>query len=183
MLHVKLKLKMLKLKLILLTNDQNIKGYGYSRTGNPTRDCFEKCVASLEDAKHGIATASGLAALTTLTHLLRAGDHVVVCDDVYGGTNRYFSKVASRFNLDTSMVDVTDVDKLQQAIKSNTKMVWIETPTNPLLTLIDIKAVADVAHKTEMFNVHILQPRSRRSSYLTSHKLGMSVDATTEQFI
>ncbi|CAB4040357.1 cystathionine gamma-lyase-like, partial [Paramuricea clavata] len=124
-------------------------GYDYSRAGNPTRDCFEKCVASLEDAKHGIATASGLAALTTLTHLLRAGDHVVVCDDVYGGTNRYFSKVASRFNLETSMVDVTDVDKLQQAIKSNTKMVWIETPTNPLLKLIDIKAVADVAHKTE----------------------------------
>ncbi|XP_046846188.1 cystathionine gamma-lyase-like isoform X2 [Xenia sp. Carnegie-2017] len=132
-----------------------MQGYDYSRAGNPTRECFEKCIASLENAKHGIqillmcCSASGLAALATITHLLKADDHVVVCDDVYGGTNRYFSKVSTRFNLEISMVDVTDIEKLKLAIKSNTKMVWIETPTNPLLKLIDIQAVADVAHKHE----------------------------------
>ncbi|XP_023325119.1 cystathionine gamma-lyase [Eurytemora carolleeae] len=120
------------------------KKYEYGRSGNPTRDVLEKCLASLDGAKHGITFSSGLAATTTITHLLNAGDHIVSMDDLYGGTNRYFRKVASRMNIETSFVDATDPAKVAAALRPNTKMVWIETPTNPTLKVVDVRAVADV---------------------------------------
>lgn len=151
-------------------------GYDYSRAGNPTRDSFEKCVASLENAKYGLATASGLAALTMLTHLCNAGDHIIVCDDVYGGINRYFSKVASRFNLEINLIDMTNIDNVKKAIKSNTKMVWIETPTNPLLKLVDIQAISDVAHETE--GLFVVVDNTFMSPYF-QNPLKLGADVTT----
>jgi len=105
---------------------------------------LEACLASLDGAKHAMTFASGLAACTALTHLLSAGDHIVSMDDVYGGTNRYFRKVASRMNIQTSFVDATTASKVRDAIQPNTRMVWIETPTNPTLKVVDIQAVADI---------------------------------------
>jgi len=124
-------------------------GYEYSRSGNPTRTCFEKCVAALEGGKHGIATSSGLGATLLLTHLLQSGDHIVCGDDVYGGTNRYFQRIASKFQLEITLIDLTNLDNLEKAIKPNTKMVWMETPTNPTLKLTDIRGVSDIVHKRE----------------------------------
>lgn len=126
------------------------RGFEYSRSGNPTRNCFEACVAALEGAKHGLATSSGLSATMLLTHLLKSGEHIVCVDDVYGGTNRYFSKVAAaNMGIEISMVDASDLSKLKAAIKPKTKMVWIETPTNPLLKLVDIQGAAEIVHQHE----------------------------------
>jgi len=125
----------------------DFRKYEYGRSGNPTRDVLEKCIASLDGAKHCMTFASGLAATTAITHLLSAGDHIVSMDDVYGGTNRYFRQVAARMNIQTTFVDATDPQKLDSAIKDNTKMVWLETPTNPTLKIVDIKACADVVQK------------------------------------
>jgi len=122
----------------------DFRKYEYGRSGNPTRDVLEACLASLDGAKHAMTFASGLAACTALTHLLSAGDHIVSMDDVYGGTNRYFRKVASRMNIQTSFVDATTASKVRDAIQPNTRMVWIETPTNPTLKVVDIQAVADI---------------------------------------
>ncbi|XP_074612146.1 cystathionine gamma-lyase-like [Acropora palmata] len=126
------------------------RGFEYSRSGNPTRNCFEACVAALEGAKHGIATASGLSATMLLTHLLKSGDHILSVDDVYGGTNRYFSQVAApQMGIEISFVDLAELSKLKSAIKPNTKMVWIETPTNPLLKLVDIQGASEIVHQNE----------------------------------
>jgi len=122
----------------------DFKKYEYGRSGNPTRDVLEACLASLDGAKHAMTFSSGLAACTALTHLLSAGEHIVSMDDVYGGTNRYFRKVASRMNIQTSFVDATTASKVREAIQPNTRMVWIETPTNPTLKVVDIQAVADI---------------------------------------
>uniref|UniRef100_A0A0P4X030 cystathionine gamma-lyase n=1 Tax=Scylla olivacea TaxID=85551 RepID=A0A0P4X030_SCYOL len=121
--------------------------FEYGRSGNPTRGCLEKCLASIENGKHGIAFASGLAATTTITHLLSAGDHIVSMDDLYGGTNRYFRTVASRMGMQIDFVDATDTKKVEAAMKPNTKMVWIETPTNPTLKIVDIAAVVAIVKK------------------------------------
>src|SRR5690606_30440919 len=118
------------------------KGYEYSRTGNPTRKAYEDCIASLESGKFGFAFASGCAASTTIMHLIKSGDHVVTCDDMYGGSFRLFDKVIRHNGIDFSFVDLTNADNLTAALKPNTKMVWIETPTNPTLKLIDIKKIA-----------------------------------------
>ncbi|XP_044169447.1 cystathionine gamma-lyase-like [Acropora millepora] len=126
------------------------RGFEYSRSGNPTRNCFEACVAALEGAKHGIATASGLSATMLLTHLLKSGDHILSVDDVYGGTNRYFSQVAApQMGIEISFVDLAELSKLKSAIKPNTKMVWVETPTNPLLKLVDIQGASEIVHQHE----------------------------------
>jgi cystathionine gamma-lyase len=122
----------------------DFKKYEYGRSGNPTRNTLESCLAALDGAKHAITFSSGLAATTTITHLLSAGDHIVSMDDLYGGTNRYFRKVASRMNIETSFVDATDPERVAAAIRPNTKMVWIETPTNPTLKIVDVRAVADI---------------------------------------
>ena len=123
------------------------KGFEYSRTGNPTRSALEACLASLEGGAHGLAFASGCAAAATLMHLFEAGDHVVCGDDLYGGTYRLFQNVFSHHGLSYSFVDLTDAANLDGAVTEQTKAVWIESPTNPLLKLIDIEAVAKRCHE------------------------------------
>jgi cystathionine gamma-lyase len=122
------------------------KGYDYSRAGNPTRAAYEHCVANLEGARFGFAFASGCLGATTTMHLLSRGDHVVACDDMYGGTYRLFEDVFRKQGLDFSYVDLTDPSALEEALRPETKLVWIETPTNPLMKLIDIAAVAEITH-------------------------------------
>jgi len=117
------------------------KGYDYSRTVNPTRVALEKQLASLEDAAYGSAFSSGMAATAAILNLLSAGDHAIVTDDLYGGTYRLFSKVLVRYGLTFTYVDMSDLAAVRAAIQPNTKLFWIETPTNPLLKLIDIAAV------------------------------------------
>lgn len=129
------------------------KGYEYSRTHNPTRKAYENCIANLEGGKFGFAFASGCAATTTVLHLLKAGDHVVAADDMYGGTFRLFDKVLRHNGLEFSYVDLSDPKNLEKAIKKNTKMVWVETPTNPMLKLSDIKKISDFARKSKAITV------------------------------
>lgn len=129
------------------------KGYEYSRTQNPTRHAYESCLANLEAGKFGLAFASGCAATTTLAHLLKAGDHLVCSDDVYGGTFRLFDKVIRHNGVEFSFVDLSNPENLASAIKPNTKMVWVETPTNPLLKLIDIKRVSEIARQKNLLTV------------------------------
>ena len=120
------------------------KGYEYARTDNPTRGTLERCVAALEGGTHGIAFGSGCAAMTTLLHLLKPGDHVVSCDDVYGGTFRILDKVLAPMGVETTWVDMTDPAAVDAAMRPETKLVWIETPTNPMLKIIDIAAIAKI---------------------------------------
>lgn len=122
-------------------------GFEYGRSGNPTRNTLEETLASLEKAKHAMTFSSGLGALTTISYLLKSGDHVVLVDDVYGGTNRFFRHCASRMGIESTFVDMVDLDAIEHAFKDNTAMVWLETPTNPTLKLIDIKGVCDYAKK------------------------------------
>ena len=122
-------------------------GFEYARTGNPTRDTLERCIASLEGARHGICFASGCAAMTTFLHTLRPGDHIVSSDDVYGGSFRILDKVMRPMGLETSMVDMSDPARVAEAMRPSTKLLWIETPTNPMLKLVDIAAVVDVAKR------------------------------------
>ncbi|MEM8769792.1 MAG: PLP-dependent aspartate aminotransferase family protein [Pseudomonadota bacterium] len=121
-------------------------GYDYSRAGNPTRAAYEHCVANLEGARFGFAFASGCIGATTVLHLLNQGDHVVACDDMYGGTFRLFEAVFRRAGIDFSYVDLRDPAALESELRDTTKLVWIESPTNPLMKLIDIEAVAKLAH-------------------------------------
>ncbi|MEO1171103.1 MAG: PLP-dependent aspartate aminotransferase family protein, partial [Myxococcota bacterium] len=116
------------------------------RTQNPTRFALEANLAALEGAKHGVCFASGCAASTTVLHLLKNGDHVVCSDDVYGGTFRLFDKVIRHNGIDFSFVDLSDPNSLRESIRPNTKLVWIETPTNPLLKIVDIAACVEIAH-------------------------------------
>jgi cystathionine gamma-lyase len=129
------------------------KGFEYSRTQNPTRHALQDCLAALEGAKHGLAFASGLAATDMLMHMLDAGDHVVVSDDVYGGTFRIFDKVFRRAGLTYSFVDLSRPENLEAAITPKTKMIWVETPTNPMLKLIDLEHVAAVGKKRGILTV------------------------------
>ena len=130
------------------------KGYDYSRSINPTRLAYEKCVADLESGTRGFAFASGLAAMSTALDLLESGSHVVVSDDLYGGTFRLFEKVRrGSANLDFTYVDLTDASRFKDAIKENTRMVWIETPSNPLLKIIDLEAIAKVAREHKIISV------------------------------
>nr|XP_034980020.1 cystathionine gamma-lyase isoform X2 [Zootoca vivipara] len=122
-------------------------GFEYSRCGNPTRDCMEKAVAALDGGKYCLSYASGLAATVNIAHLLKAGDTVVCTDDVYGGTNRYFRGIASEMGLKAIFVDCTKLENLKAAITPETKLVWIETPTNPMLKVVDIQGCADIVHK------------------------------------
>lgn len=122
------------------------QGYEYSRSQNPTRMAYERCVADLENAEAGFAFASGLAASATILEILDSGSHIVAMNDLYGGSNRLFDKVRKRTaNLEFSLVDLTDADNFEKAIQPNTKMVWVESPTNPLLRLVDLAAIAKIA--------------------------------------
>jgi cystathionine beta-lyase/cystathionine gamma-synthase len=122
------------------------KGFDYSRTANPTRAALESCLASLDGGRFGLAFASGMAAEDSVLHLLETGSHVIASDDVYGGTFRLFHHVLERVGLRFTFVDATRTDRVTAAIEEKTRLIWLESPTNPLLKLIDISAVAEVAH-------------------------------------
>lgn len=139
-------------------------GYEYSRTKNPTRLALEECVAALEGGRHGFAFASGMAAEDTLLRAVcKPGDHVVIPDDAYGGSFRLFDKVTSRWGLTYTPAAVSDVESIRGAINENTKIVWIETPTNPLLNIADIAAISEVAHSAGAL---LLVDNTFASSYL-----------------
>ena len=126
------------------------KGYQYARSHNPTRTALEVCLAALEGAEYGIGCASGLAAVSIVTDLLSAGDHVVVGEDVYGGVYRLFERVKRKFNIDFTYVDAADLVNIENALRANTKLVWIETPTNPLLNLADIEAIGEICKREKI---------------------------------
>ncbi|MDA4134898.1 MAG: PLP-dependent aspartate aminotransferase family protein [Thaumarchaeota archaeon] len=123
------------------------RGYEYSRSGNPTRERLERAVADLENAKHGLAFSSGLGATATVGSLLKEGDHVLICNDVYGGTFRIFNSVFANYGITFSKVDARDPESLARAVRPSTRMVWMESPTNPLMVVLDIRAVAKVARE------------------------------------
>jgi cystathionine gamma-lyase len=130
------------------------KGYDYARSINPTRLAYERCIADLEGGTRGWAFASGLAAMSTVLELIDSGSHVVVSDDLYGGTFRLFERVRRRSaNLDFTFIDMTDPAEFERAIKKNTRMVWVETPSNPLLKLIDLEAIAKTARERKIISV------------------------------
>src|SRR3990167_2300183 len=130
------------------------KGFEYSRTHNPTRFAFERCVADLESGQHGFAFASGMNAIATIIENLNPGDHVIVMDDVYGGTYRLFQNVRHRSaGIHFSFVDCSKIENVEAALTPKTKMLWIETPSNPMLKLADLKALADFARKHKLISV------------------------------
>lgn len=129
------------------------KGWEYSRTHNPTRKAFEDCLASLEEGFSGFAFSSGCSATTTILHLLKSGDHVIAGDDLYGGTYRLFDKVFKQLNIEFSFVDLTNPQSLENHIKPNTRMLWIETPTNPTLKIFPIKALCKIATRKHILTV------------------------------
>lgn len=132
----------------------NHLGFEYSRSQNPTRLAYENCIADLESGKHGFAFASGMAAVNTVIDLLDAKSHVIALDDLYGGTFRLFDKVKTRTNqLDFSFVDMTNLEAIEAAILPNTKLIWLETPSNPLLKLVDIAKVTAIAKKHGLLTV------------------------------
>ena len=142
-------------------------GYEYARTGNPTRTAYEAAMAALEEGAWGLAFASGMATTTTILQVLSAGDHVVAGDDLYGGTFRLFDKVLRRFGLSFTYVDMTDPDTVAAAMRPNTRLVWIETPTNPLLKVVDIAAVAERAHGADTkMQVQVVVDNTFSSPYL-----------------
>jgi len=126
------------------------KGYEYSRTGNPTRHALEEVIKELEDGVRGFAFSSGMAAIHAVLSLLKTGDHVILTDDVYGGTYRIFTKVLNRLGIESTFVDTTSLQALEQALQSNTKAIYVETPTNPLLKVTDIAAVAKWSKQHEL---------------------------------
>jgi cystathionine gamma-lyase len=126
------------------------KGYDYSRTANPTRAALEACLASLDGGRYGLAFASGMAAEDTVLHLLETGSHVVASDDVYGGTFRLFHRVLERVGLRFTFVDATRTHNVTDAIRDNTRLIWLESPTNPLMKLIDIAEVSLAAHERDI---------------------------------
>lgn len=130
------------------------QGFEYSRTQNPTRFAYENCIASLESGQRGFAFASGMAAINTVIDLLDAGDHVIAMDDLYGGTFRLFDKVKTRTsNLSFSFVDMGDLENIKAALQPDTKMLWVETPSNPMLKLADLRAIANFAKKEGLITV------------------------------
>ncbi|NCT57832.1 MAG: PLP-dependent transferase [Legionella sp.] len=130
------------------------QGYEYSRTRNPTREAYEACIADLESGTRGFAFASGMAAINTVIDLLDAGDHVLAMDDLYGGTYRLFNQVKTRTNqLSFSFVNMENIDAIEAAIQSNTRMIWLETPSNPLLKIVDLKKISAIAKKHNLIAV------------------------------
>src|SRR6266566_5330992 len=154
--------------------------YVYSRTANPTRTALEECLASLEEAKYGLAFSSGMAATTTVLMLLRKGDHVIAGDDIYGGTYRLFEKVLRNYGLQFSFVDPRSPDKVEKAVRKNTRMIWIETPTNPLMRVVDIRAISKIAKKNRAL---LVVDNTFASPYLQNplrHGADISVHSTTK---
>ncbi len=129
------------------------KGFEYARTQNPTRFAWEHCVAALEKGSHGFAFSSGLAAISTVLHLLKSGDHVIASDDMYGGTYRIFERVFRDLGLDFTYVDMADPERIAAARKPTTRMIYAETPTNPLMQIVDLRAVAGIARRERLLMV------------------------------
>lgn len=143
------------------------KGYEYSRTGNPTRTALEEALAAIENGNYGLAFASGLAATTTVLSLLKSGDHIIAGDDLYGGTYRLLEKVVQNWGITTTYIDIDmaangeetsptladEIEDFELAIQPNTKLIWIETPTNPLLKIVDIERIAQIARKNNLILV------------------------------
>jgi cystathionine gamma-synthase len=123
------------------------KGYDYGRTGNPTRTALETCLAALEDGKWGLAFGSGMAGTDAIAHLLKAGDHVVLSDDVYGGTYRLYKRMYEQLGVALTPVDMRDLAAVRKAMRTTTKLVWIESPSNPMMKVVDIAALSQIAHK------------------------------------
>ncbi len=123
------------------------KGYEYARTQNPTRSAVERNIAALEGARFGFAFASGMAAIDSTLKLVKAGEHVIVSDNTYGGTSRLFTKILANYNVEFDFVDTSEPLNVEAAIKENTKMVFLETPTNPVMIVTDLQAVSDIAHR------------------------------------
>ena len=122
------------------------KGYEYSRVGNPTRTALDSCLASLEEGQYGLSFSSGLAAEHAILSLLHPGDHVIVPEDMYGGTYRLIKEIFEPVNINFTFTDFTDLDLIKQSFLPSTKMVWIETPTNPTLKIFDIEAISEISH-------------------------------------
>ncbi|MCA9406555.1 MAG: PLP-dependent transferase [Candidatus Omnitrophica bacterium] len=129
------------------------KGYDYTRSGNPTRTALEENIAALEGGVGASATATGMAAITAVVSLLKAGDHVITGDDIYGGTYRLFDQVFPKFGIEFSFLNMRDVNAVKAAVKENTKMIWIETPSNPLLNIVDLEAVIAIAKENKLISV------------------------------
>jgi len=129
------------------------KGFEYSRTDNPTRTAYQTCVAALEGARYGLAFSSGLATMDAILHTLAAGDHVLCCDDVYGGTFRIFDKVFRRMKIDFTFIDMSDLNRVGSAFRPNTKLLWMESPTNPMLKVLDIANLTSLAKKKNAISV------------------------------
>ena len=124
--------------------------YEYARTGNPTREALEALIRDIEGGVAGFAFSSGMAAITSVFQLFSSGDHIIATDDVYGGTFRLATKVLSKFNIDVSFVDSSDLKNVEKAIKPNTKAIYVETPTNPLLKITDLKGVSKIAKANDL---------------------------------
>jgi len=154
--------------------------YVYSITANPTRTALEECLASLEEGKYGLAFSSGMAATTTVLMLLRKGDHVIAGDDVYGGTYRLFEQVLRNYGLQFTYVDPQDPSNVEKAVRKNTRLVWIETPTNPLMRIIDIRRISKISQKAHAL---LVVDNTFMSPYLQnplSHGADIVVHSTTK---
>jgi cystathionine beta-lyase/cystathionine gamma-synthase len=134
--------------------DYNQPGeYDYSRTGNPTRNALEEAIASLEGGNKGFAFSSGMAAVSTAVHLLKSGDHAVVGDDIYGGTHRLFSEIMTQYGIEFTFTRLNSRENIENAIQPNTKMLWIETPSNPLLNITDLELIVEIAKENQILTV------------------------------
>ena len=154
--------------------------YVYSRTANPTRTALEECLASLEEGKYGLAFSSGMAATTAVLMLLRKGDHVIAGDDIYGGTYRLFEQVLRNYGLQFSYVDPQDPSNVEKAVRRNTRLVWIETPTNPLMRIVDIRRISKISQKAHAL---LVVDNTFMSPYLQnplSHGADIVVHSTTK---
>jgi len=129
------------------------RGFDYTRSGNPTRHALEQNLAALEGGQRAVVTATGMAAVTTALFLFRAGDHVIAGNDIYGGTYRLFSQVFPRMGIEFSFIDMRDPQRVREAVKENTRCLWIETPSNPLLNIIDIAAMVEIAREKELVTI------------------------------
>lgn len=142
----------------------NVKQFEYGRSGNPTRNVLEKCMAKLDGAKHCLTFASGLGATTTIVQLLNNGDHILSVDDLYGGSNRMFQKIWTRFGVTVDFVDMTILENVEKNIKPTTRMVWVESPTNPTMKVLDIEAICKIVHKHP--NIFVCVDNTFLTSYL-----------------
>ncbi|KTG08649.1 cystathionine gamma-synthase [Haloprofundus marisrubri] len=154
------------------------RGYEYSRTGNPTRTALEENLASLEGGSYGRCFSSGMGSINTVLNLLESGDHVVTGDDVYGGTHRIFTQVYEKYDIEFDFVDTTDHDAVADAMRPETALLWVETPTNPLMRVNDIAALADIAHDNDAlcavdntFATPYLQRPLEHGADIVSHSL------------